>query len=355
VCERESHQQTERHTEREREREACVHIMYVRTEQFQTFKILLRLHKVTPLIRSELLSKRIDANVFLKMDFLQPSGSFKIRGIGRSVSEAVERGGAREIVSSSGGNAGLAASYAAMKHRVPITVVVPETTKEHVIGLLDSYGANVLVHGSEWDSANEHATRLAKDRNAFMIHPFEGEATEIGHSSVVKEISNQMSSRPDVIVTVCGGGGLLAGIIRGVRDEGWSEDVDIVACETEGAASLTAAVQAKDLVTLPAITSIATSLGSKTVSRSVLDHVLHGKENVSTYVSTDRVALQGCAELLRTDRILVEPACGITIGYLLENSESLRSKDIVVEICGGSGMSVPLFLDYCKQHDIPLL
>ena len=218
--------------------------------------MLRELHRVTPLIRSELLSKRINANVHLKLDFLQPSGSFKIRGIGRSVSEAVERGGAREIVSSSGGNAGLAASYASMMHEVPITVVVPETTKDHVIGLLSSYGAKVLVHGSEWDSANDYATELAKERDAFMIHPFEGESTEIGHSSVVKEIHDQCSSAPDIIVTVCGGGGLLAGILRGVRDVGWSQDVEIVACETEGAKSLCAAIEAKDLVTLPAINLI---------------------------------------------------------------------------------------------------
>lgn len=318
--------------------------------------MLRELHRVTPLIRSELLSKRINANVHLKLDFLQPSGSFKIRGIGRSVSEAVERGGAREIVSSSGGNAGLAASYASMMHEVPITVVVPETTKDHVRGLLSSYGAKVLVHGSEWDSANDYATKLAKERDAFMIHPFEGESTEIGHSSVVKEIQDQFtdSSAPDIIVTVCGGGGLLAGILRGVRDAGWSQDVEIVACETEGAKSLSAAIEAKTLVTLPAITSIATSLGSKIVSKSVLDRVLSDKEIVRSYVSSDRVALQGCAELLRTDRILVEPACGIAIGYLLENADSLRGKNIVVEICGGSGMSMSLFLEYCKLHDVEI-
>ena len=316
----------------------------------------MQLHRVTPLIRSELLSKRIDANVFLKLDFLQPSGSFKIRGIGRSVSEAIERRGAKEIVSSSGGNAGLAASYAAMMHDVPITVVVPETTKKHVRGLLGSYGAHVLVKGSEWDSANEFATTLARERDAFMIHPFEGESTEIGHSSVVKEIYDQYiySPAPDMIVTVCGGGGLLAGILRGVRDVGWSQDVEIVACETEGANSLCAAIEAKDLVTLPAITSIATSLGSKTVSRSVLDRILSGKEILSTYVSSDRVALQGCAELLRTDRILVEPACGIAIGYLLENADLLRGRNIVVDVCGGSGMSMSLFLEYCRLNDIEI-
>ena len=118
------------------------------------------LHDVTPLLRSAALSNKLSCDVFFKMDCAQPPGSFKLRGIGATVKEAVERG-ADGVVSSSGGNAGLATAHAALALGIKCTVVLPTTTPDAVRRKLeDEYGAEVIVEGAVWDEANERAKAL---------------------------------------------------------------------------------------------------------------------------------------------------------------------------------------------------
>lgn len=129
------------------------------------------LHIPTPLIESRPLSLAAGRNIWLKLDALQPCGSFKLRGVGHACEVHYARG-ARHLVSSSGGNAGLAVAYAGRKLGVPVTVVVPETTTERAKELLRLENAKVLVHGSSWQEANELALTLVGAGDAF-IHPFD--------------------------------------------------------------------------------------------------------------------------------------------------------------------------------------
>lgn len=317
------------------------------------------LHRITPFVRSKSLSDLIDGNVFLKLDLLQPSGSFKIRGIGRTVAQAVENGASR-IVSSSGGNAGLAASYACQELNVPIVVVVPETTKEHTRRLLESYGAKVVVQGTEWDSAHKYATELAETKGGHLVHPFDEESTWDGHATLIHEIHDQwapsslaLESTPDEIVTVCGGGGLLMGIFRGLDAVGWGH-VPVVACETDGAASLRHAIDAKRLVSLDSIRSVATSLGSKVVASELFDEVMRrGRSKVRSFVTSDQASIEGCVVLANDERLVVEPACGVAVAYVLDRARVLKGKNIVVQICGGSGASLPLLQSYSEAFGVP--
>ena len=102
------------------------------------------------------MSALLGRDVYLKLDAMQPSGSFKLRGIGYTCQKAIAEG-ANALVSSSGGNAGLATAYAGQRLRAPTTVVVPETTPEFIRERLRSLGAQVIVHGSQWSEAHAHA------------------------------------------------------------------------------------------------------------------------------------------------------------------------------------------------------
>ena len=106
--------------------------------------------------------------MYIKLDALQPSGSFKLRGIGYTCQKAVAEG-ARCLISSSGGNAGLATAYAGQRLGAPTTVVVPETTPEFIRDRLRSYGATVEVHGSQWSEANERAVALCAAAGANVL------------------------------------------------------------------------------------------------------------------------------------------------------------------------------------------
>ena len=293
------------------------------------------MHVVTPLVRSTPLSAALGAEVWLKLEALQPSGSFKLRGVGRACRRARERG-ARAVVSSSGGNAGLAAAVAGRALGLPVTVVVPATTSPRMRGLLAAEGAAVRVEGAVWDEAHAAAVALAAASGAFLVHPFEGEDLWEGHATLVAEAAVQ-GPRPDAVVCAVGGGGLLGGVLRGLAAAGWA-DVPVVAAETEGAASFAAAWAAGEVVTLPAITSIATSLGARRVSEAVF--AAARRREVRPAVVSDAEALDACARFADAHRLLVEPACGAALAPVLAGHPALAgARTVWVVVCGGAGVT----------------
>jgi len=304
------------------------------------------LHVRTPLVKSNALSIINGRDVYLKLENTQPSGSFKLRGIGRACALAVERDGASILVSSSGGNAGLATAYSGQRLGVDVVVYVPETTPERVRNLLASYGAEVVVSGSQWSEANAAAMERAATTGGALIHPFEGEDTWDGHSSMIDEIAEDLSSMdegaPAAIVTCVGGGGLLAGVLRGVERAGWIDDVSTIAMETIGAESLHASINAGELITLPAITSVAKSLGAASPSPEVFAKCRAlGPSRVRSYACTDADAVRACLHFADDHRLLVEPACGAALAAVYAPEigalTGVRADGaLVVVVCGGS-------------------
>jgi len=224
---------------------------------------------VTPLLDSAPLSALLGTKVWLKLDALQPSGSFKDRGMAHMCSTLQQRG-IKRIISSSGGNAGLAASTAGRKLGLQVQVVVPETTKPLMIKKMCAVGAHVDVQGANWNEADALARSLVQESGgaAYYVPPFEDPLLWEGHSSIVDEIVDT-GVKPGAIVLSVGGGGLLNGIYTGLQRHGWS-DVPVVTAETEGASCFASAVALGRSVRLSAITSIATSLGALEVSPTSL-------------------------------------------------------------------------------------
>lgn len=288
------------------------------------------LHIQTPLIESRPLSLTAGSAVWLKLEALQPCGSFKLRGVGHAC-EVHHARGARHLVSSSGGNAGLAVAYAGRQLGMAVTVVVPETTSERARELLRLEEAKLVVHGSSWQEANAHAQTLLGPGDAF-IHPFDDPLLWAGHASMVDEVAAS-GLKPDAVVLSVGGGGLLSGVVQGLQRNGW-HDVPVLAVETEGAASLHAAMAAGHTVELPSLSSVATSLGAKRVAEQALawtrEHPVH------SHLVSDREALLACERLLHDHRLLVEPACGAALA-LLERPEALAGYGrVLVIVCGGA-------------------
>ena len=226
------------------------------------------LHIKTPCILSSKLSRQLGRDVYLKLENCQPSQSFKLRGIGALCLEAVGQG-ATQFVSSSGGNAGLAAALAGRILKVPTTVYIPESTPPFVRERLKFEGAEVVVAGKVWDDAHAAALKVVDIQGAFYIPPFDHPTIWKGNSTLVDELKTQID-KPSLVVLSVGGGGLLCGVMEGLHRNGWG-DVPILACETEGTASFAATLAAGKLITLPTISGVATSLGARTVAAKLLD------------------------------------------------------------------------------------
>ena len=292
------------------------------------------LHIHTPLIESASLSRAAGRPVWLKLEALQPPGSFKIRGIGAACEHYAQLG-AKRFVSSSGGNAGLAVAYAGRHLGVPVTVVVPETTSERAKALLQLEGAELIVHGASWQEANALAQSLLTATDAFL-HPFDNPLLWTGHATMIDEVA-ATGNKPDAVLLAVGGGGLLAGVMEGLARNGWG-DVPVLAVETQGAASLHAAMQAGQPTALDAVTSIATSLGARQVCTKAFELSQAGK--VHSLLVSDPQAVAACSRFLDDHRLLVEPACGaaLAVAYTLPHALTEFNKVLII-VCGGATAS----------------
>ncbi|KAJ3613522.1 hypothetical protein NHX12_019769 [Muraenolepis orangiensis] len=315
-------------------------------------------HINSPLVESLGMTRRLGTPVYLKMESAQPSGSFKIRGIGHLCQQMASQ--SKGIVCSSGGNAGMAAARVARSMGLPATIVVPSSSPPLVVQRLQEEGATVRITGQVWDDANAEALRLTETEGLTYVPPFDHPLLWEGHSTVITEIAASLgqNQKPGAVVVSVGGGGLLCGVAQGLRAVGWM-DVPIVAMETVGADCLNAAVKAGRIVTLDDITSEAKCLGAKTVCSKAFEWSRSAELRVIPQLVGDLEALLAVETFLDEERVLVELACGAALAAVysgviqrLQAEGRLPSPlaPLVVIVCGGSGINMEQLANL--QHKI---
>jgi L-serine/L-threonine ammonia-lyase len=294
------------------------------------------LHHTTPLLPSTALAHEAGVPVWLKFESAQPSASFKLRGMGLAAERAVARG-ATQLVSSSGGNAGYAVAWAGRSLGVPVTVVVPSTTGARMRQLIASTGAEVRISGKVWDEAHAAATAIAEETGGALLHPFDHPDIWEGHASLVTEVA-EAGLIPSQVVVAVGGGGLLSGVLQGMHAVGWTQ-TPVLAVETEGASSFAAALKAGEPVTLPAITSLALTLGAKRICDQAFK--LSQTHPVKSAVVTDSAAVSACSRFLDDHRVLVEPSCGAALSVVYDRHPEVTQTGgpILVVVCGGAAIT----------------
>lgn len=293
----------------------------------------------------------------MKLDNLQPAGSFKSRGIGNYISCRVgERRGFSQthFYAASGGNAGIACVHAARLYGCPATVVVPTSTKPAMLRKLLSMGATAVIqHGANIAEAQKHIHDflLPQDPNSVFVPPFDHPDIWEGNATVMREIDEQLDGDVDVVVCSVGGGGLLNGIMQVIDEQHWNDKTVVLAMETEGADSLNQSLRAGKLITLPKITSKATSLGVVRVSQKTFEYAQ--RPNLTSLVLSDAEAARGCCLLAEHERMMVELTVGVNVpicyGGLLEKVLGSRktlnkSSKVVIIVCGGNDISVEMLM-----------
>ncbi|KAL5349978.1 catabolic L-serine/threonine dehydratase [Pseudogymnoascus australis] len=293
-----------------------------------------KLWRETPCIESRALSQVAGCRIFLKLDHLQPSGSFKSRGIGHLIALASARTTSPHFYCSSGGNAGLACATACLTLSHPCTIVVPSTTMAFMVVKLRALGATVHQAGRNWKEADTYmresvmGQQQSKGEEEVYVPPFDHPDIWEGASSLVPELETQMkpSGGYDGVVCSVGGGGLLVGIADGLRQAGRTK-------QSRGGAQRDAG----------GITSIATSLGCVRVAERAYEVALG--EGVQVAVLSDAQAAMGSVHLADMERILAEAACGVSVAACFDGSlrrglgggcgdEEWAQKNVVVVVCG---------------------
>jgi L-serine/L-threonine ammonia-lyase len=289
------------------------------------------LHVVTPYGPLRGIDPGPGRQIMAKLDAYQPTGSFKIRGVGRLCQE-LKAEGAKAFVSSSGGNAGYAAAYAGQALRVPVTVVVPSTTPAFMRGRIAALGAAVVVEGDVWDEADALARAIVARGEGAYVPPFDHPLLWQGHASLVDEILDA-GEAPDAVVVAVGGGGLLCGVAEGLARHGLT-DTAILAVETEGAASYARAVEAGRPVTLERIETVASSLGARRVADAAF--AWSTRRKIVPVVVSDADAVRACLRFADDHLALVEPACGAALSLAYDAHPALKPyARVAVIVCGG--------------------
>ena len=284
--------------------------------------------KHTPLNRSETLSRHLGTNVYVKLELFQKTGSFKVRGAFNKLLSLSRDELSNGVVAVSGGNHAQAIAYASSVLGLDSIVVMPDSTPMNYLDATRGYGAKVeLVPtiAEAFAAADKH-----RSEGRVFVHPFDDELVMAGQGTLGLEIINDLPEVTDVVVSI-GGGGLMSGVATAIKQS--RPDARVWGVETVGADAMSQALAAGHPVTLPAITSIAKTLGAPSVSEATLAAAQKYLESVT--VVTDAEALLALRLILERLKVLTEPAASCTLAAA-EKLKSNFGDHVVLILCGGN-------------------
>ncbi|MGH9486264.1 MAG: threonine ammonia-lyase [Terriglobales bacterium] len=281
----------------------------------------------TPLAANATLSRELGCAVYLKLELLQKTGSFKVRG---AFNKMLPLASGSQVVAVSGGNHAQAVAYAAGELGMRARIFMPQSTAANYVTATRGYGAEVrLTANIEEAFAGAEA---AVTEGWTMVHPFDDEAVMAGQGTVGLEVLEDLPELSDVIVSI-GGGGLATGVAAAVKAR--RPQARVWGVETEGADAMTQALAAGHPVRLPAITSIAKTLGAPAVSARTLRAAQRWLESVT--VVSDAEALAALQFLLERAKLLTEPAAACTLAAARRLAPRFTpSNRVVLILCGGN-------------------
>ena len=293
-----------------------------------------KLHVVTPTIPCRYLSTPTQ-RVWLKLDYMQPTGSFMVRGAEHACAAEAENG-ARRLLIASGGAAGVAVAYCARALGLRCLVVVPEATGMLVKVTLRNLGAEVMVRGKTLEDA-QAVLQVLQSPGDGVIHPSDSPAMLEGYASIIREAKMQMPC-PDAVVVSVGGGGLMSGVLHGMHRVGWN-GVPLIACEVFGAHRLALAMAAEHPVLMSKLTSAVSSSGARSISPDAFAWT--SRHNVLSEVVTDLEAIRAVKCFADRYNRVMDPSCGAVLAAVVRRrpAELDAARELLVVIGGGIGMS----------------
>ena len=291
----------------------------------------------TPLQGARSISQRLDQEVMLKREDLQPVHSFKLRGAYNKMVQLTPKERARGVIASSAGNHAQGVALAAAKLNINAHIVMGRNTPSIKIDAVRNRGARVLLHGDTYDEAAEYANELATTEGYVLVHPYDDVDVIAGQGTVGMEIMNQHPG-PDAIFVPVGGGGLIAGIAAYVKY--LSPKTRVIGVEAEGSACLAAALKAGRRVKLPyeSLDLFADGVSVAQVGKEPFKIAKHCVDQVIT-VSTDEICA-AIKDVFDDTRSIVEPAGALAVAGLKKYAErGNRSGQRVVAIISGANVN----------------
>ncbi len=294
-------------------------------------EIVSRYLERTPLQAAPLLSEELGCEIHLKLELVQPTRVYKVRGALAKLASLDNTARRRGVVAASAGSHAQAVSWAGWRLGVPATVVMPRAAPESIVRVCRSYGATVLLEGDVYDDAAVVAHDIERREGRAYVHPFADPVVVAGQGTIGLEILEQLPSA-DAILAGVGGGGLISGIATAVKGAGWRGQVWGV--EPEGADAITRSLEAGRIVSIDHPLSIADKLVARTTDPLTFD-LLRRYVDGTVRVSDEEIA-DAVFRFLDALSLLVEPSGAVGLAALRARKLDLRGKRVVLVVSGGN-------------------
>ncbi|MDI3256493.1 MAG: threonine ammonia-lyase [Kyrpidia sp.] len=287
--------------------------------------------RITPLRLTHTFSNMAGCEVWLKLENLQKTGSFKIRGSYNKVRKLPPEAKDRGVIAASAGNHAQGVAYAAARAGISSTVVMPENAALSKMKATAEYGARVLLHGADYDEAHRFAEEYQRKHGAVFVHAFEDPDVVAGQGTVGLEILEQCPDLDAVVVPI-GGGGLIAGIALAVKS--LKPPIRVYGVEAAGAASMKASLRAGTPVGLKSAHTLADGIAVKKPGRLTLQMVQQYVDDVVA-VDDEEIA-RTMLLLLERYKLLVEGSGAAAPAALLSHRLPVEGKKVAAVVSGGN-------------------
>ncbi|WP_203218994.1 threonine ammonia-lyase [Geoglobus acetivorans] len=283
----------------------------------------------TPVEYSHELSRLTGGKIHLKLENLQKTGSFKIRGALYKVSKLA--GSVSGIVTASAGNHAQGVAYASSVFGLPCIVVMPESASITKIEAVKNFGAEVILHGKIYDDSEQKAIEIAEERGYAFIHPFDDPDVISGQGTIAWEMVEQIS-KIDTVIVPLGGGGLISGISTVMKI--FTDSVEIIGVEPENVPKFAESMRLGKITVTEVKPTIADGLATKRPGKNTFRIVKSLVDEIVT-VNEDEIA-RAIHYLLEKEKVLAEGAGAAGVAALLGNKVDVRGKNVAVVISGGN-------------------
>jgi threonine dehydratase len=291
----------------------------------------------TPCARSETLSRLAGQSIFLKLENLQMTGSFKERGALNKIATLTSEQAQRGVIAASAGNHAQGVAYHATQRGIRAVIVMPLTTPLVKVQATRGFGAEVVLHGANYDEACDEATRRCQAEGMTFIHPFDDPLVMAGQGTIGLELLEQVENLEAVVVPI-GGGGLIGGIACAVKES--RPEVRIIGVQTSRLPSMKEAVREHRPVTLEPATTIADGIAVRRAGEVTYPVVARYVDEIVT-VDEDEIA-SAILMLLEREKTLAEGAGATALAAILQHRTSLPAFTRTAVVVGGGNIDVTL-------------
>ncbi|MBL6970307.1 MAG: threonine ammonia-lyase [Campylobacterales bacterium] len=285
----------------------------------------------TPLSYAPLLSTLLDGNIYLKKENLQLTGSFKLRGAFNKIASMNKEFRELGVVAASAGNHAQGVAFSAKYFKCDAIIIMPEATPLTKVNGVKSHGANVILHGANYDEAYAYAIKYAKDNNKTFVHPFEDDEVISGQGTIALEILDQLDDIDQIIIPI-GGGGLVSGI--GAAIKAIKPSIKIIGVVASGAPSMLESYQSGKAIDSLSVRTIADGIAVRDTSSKMLDLVLKYVDDIVEV--EDKEIASAILFLLEQQKLVVEGAGAVGVAAMMHEKIDIKDKKTVSILSGGN-------------------